>query len=55
LIGADNVGKSRSLTCQLVVYGREGNESRNKMVVLAEKVSNIIIPAPIAIDDFKMD
>jgi len=38
-----------------VVFGREGNESRYKMVVLAEQVKNITIPAPIEINDFKMD
>jgi hypothetical protein len=38
-----------------VVFGREGNDTRYKNVILAEKVSNITIPAPIAIDDFKME
>jgi hypothetical protein len=55
MIGKENVGKDRSLTCQIVVYGREGNESKYKMVVLAEQVKTINIPAPIEINDFKME
>jgi hypothetical protein len=54
LIGKKNVGKSKTLTCKLVVRGKEGNASRFSDVVLKQHSSTIIIPAPIDFDDFKM-
>jgi len=54
MIGADNVGKNRTLTCKLVVRGAEGRSTKTKDVELISHSASIIIPAPITMEHFKL-
>jgi len=54
LIGKDNVGVDKTLTCKLVVRGRVGTETQLKNVELKSFSDTINIPAPITLEHFKL-
>jgi hypothetical protein len=54
LIGKDNVGVNKTLTCKLIVRGRIGTDTQLRDVELKSFADTINIPAPITLNHFKL-
>lgn len=54
LIGKDNVGVDKTLTCKLIVRGRVGTSTQLRDVELKSYAATINIPAPITLNHFSL-